>query len=153
MHPLAVALFQATCTAAGATAAPVPAPATADNGAMAAVLGSLASTYKATAMRYAGDMLLAWKALVVTGLFLPFIISFFWVALMKYITGPLVWLTLLCVDAATLGCTLFCFSKAGSFGNNSFDGIVSYSDADGFKFNAAAAQATVSQLATVPSGM
>ena len=151
VHPLALALFDATCAAAGLDAAPVPAPATADNGAMAAVLSAVASTYKATAVRYAADMLLSWKALVVTGLFLPFIMSLFWVFLIKYITGPLVWLTLLCVDAATLGCTLFCFSKAGSFGGNAFDGIVSYSDSNGFSFNAAQATAAGNQFLTVPA--
>jgi Plasma-membrane choline transporter len=136
----------------GARAAQVPLPNTQDGGAMAAVLNSIASTYKATAFRYAADMLKAWKALVVTGLFLPFIIAFFWIWLVKYLTAPLVWMTLLCVDLATLGCTLFCFSKSGNIGKNSFNGIVSYSDANGFSFNSSAAAAGISSLSTVPNG-
>ena len=152
IHPLALALFNSTCAAVGAPTAQVPLPNTQDGGAMSAVLNSLSSSYRATAFRYAADMLLAWKALVVTGLFLPFIIAFFWIILVKYLTAPLVWMTLLCVDLATLGCTLYCFSKSGNIGTNSFNGIVSYSDANGFSFNAAAAQALVSNATTVPSG-
>ena len=147
ISPLAVALFNSTC--AGASA-PVPEPGVADGGAMAAVVGSLAASYKSTALRYAGDMLTSWKALVVCGLFLPFILSFFWLALMRAFTGPLVWMTLLCVDAATLGCTLYCFSKAGAIGHNSFAGVVKYSSTSGFSFNSGAVAAGMEQLSTVP---
>ena len=151
IHPIALGLFQAQCSAAGATAAAVPAPATADGGAMAAVLGAIASTYKATALRYVGDMMLAWRALVVCGLFLPFIMSFAWLAAIRMFVAPLVYMTVLCVDLATAGVTLFCFSKSGAIGGNSFSGIVSYSDKGGFSFNATAASQASTQLSTTPS--
>lgn len=152
IHPLALALFNATCAAGNAAAAAVPAPATTDGGAMAAVLGSIAASYKATALRYVADMMLAWRALVVCGLFLPFIMSFAWLAAIRMFVAPLVYLTVLCVDVATAGVTLYCFSKAGAIGKNSFDGVVSYSDAGGFSFNSTAASLASAQLATTPSG-
>ena len=151
VHPIALGLFQAKCAAVGATAAAVPAPATADGGAMAAVLNSIAASYKATALRYVGDMMLAWRALVVCGLFLPFILSFFWLAAIRYSVKPLVYMTVLCVDLATAGVTLYCFSKSGAIGGNSFSGIVSYSDKGGFSFNATAASQASTQLTTTPS--
>ena len=152
IHPLALALFQATCAAANTSAAAVPAPATADNGAMTAVLSAMASTYKSTALRYIGDMMIAWKALVVCGLFLPFMLSFVWLFAIRVVAAPIVWMTVLCVDIATLGVTLYCFSKAGAIGKNSFTGIVSYSDAGGFSFNATNAALVTAQLTTVPAG-
>ena len=152
VHPLALALFNATCAARNASSAAVPAPATSDGGAMAAVLGAIASSYKATALRYVADMMLAWRALVVCGLFLPFIMSFAWLGAMRMFVAPLVYLTVLCVDIATLGVTLYCFSKAGAIGKNSFNGIVSYSDAGGFSFNATAASQASAQLSTTPTG-
>jgi hypothetical protein len=152
VHPLALALFDAHCAAANVPSAAIPAPGTADNGAMAAVLGSIASTYKATALRYAGDMLNAWEALVVCGLFLPFMLSFVWLGALRVAVGPIVWFTVFIVDLATGGVTLYCFSKSGAMGSNSFDGIVSYSDAGGFSFNSTAASATANTLSTLPAG-
>jgi hypothetical protein len=148
IHPVAYGLFKATC---GAAAASVPAPGTSDGGAMAAVLGELASGYKATALRYIGDMMLAWKALVVCGLFLPFMLSFVWIAALRFAAKPMVWMTVFLVDLSTLGVTLYCFSKAGAIGNNSFDGIVSYSDAGGFSFNHTKAAASAGAATTLPA--
>jgi hypothetical protein len=150
VHPLATALFQATCAAANASAALVPAPGTSDGGAMAMVVASLTSSYKSVALRYAGDLLTSWKAMVVCGLFLPFIMSFLWLLLMRRFAGPIVWLTILCVCLSTAGVTLFCFSKAGAIGGNNFDGIISFSDAKGFSFNSTAVKASISQLQTTP---
>jgi hypothetical protein len=152
VHPLALALFDAHCAAANANASAIPAPGTADNGAMAAVLSSISASYKATALRYVGDLLNAWKAMVVCGLFLPFMLSFVWLATLRVAVGPIVWLTVLLVDLATGGVTLYCFSKSGAMGSNSFDGIVSYSDAGGFSFNSTAASSSVNTLSTVPTG-
>ena len=152
VHPLALALFDATCAAAGAPAAAIPAPGTVDDGAMSAVLGAIASSYKATALRYVGDMMLAWKALVVCGLFLPFALSFFWLAAIRVAVGPMVWLTVLLVDLATAGVTLYCFSKSGAMGNNAFDGVVTYSDSNGFSFNSSAASGAFTSITAVPAG-
>jgi len=149
ISPTALFYLNSTCAGLGG-AATVPPQGLSDGGAMAAVVGSLAASYKATALRYAADMLTSWKALVVCGLLLPFVFSFLWLSLMRVLTGPLVWATLLCVDLATLGVTLFCFSKAGAIGHNSFSGVVSYDSSAGFRFNAAAADSSFAQLTTVP---
>ena len=145
--PTAIVDFNSTCNG---LFAPVPPPGLSDGGAMAAVIGSIAATYKATAMRYAADMLTSWKALVVCGLVLPFVFSFTWLALMRFLTGVLVWTTVIAVDAATLGLTLFCFSKAGAIGHNSFSGVVSYNGANGFSFNSNNLGSSFAQLTTVP---
>jgi hypothetical protein len=147
ISPTAVELFNAACRGA---AAPVPPPGVSDGGAAATVIGSLAATYRATALRYAADMLTSWRALVVCGLVLPFVFSVSWLVLMRALTGPLVWATVGCVCATTLGVTLFCFSKAGAIGHNSFSGVVSYSDTAGFRFNGDAAGSSWAQLTTVP---
>lgn len=150
IYPPALALFNATCAAAGFPAAAVPTPGVSDGGAMAAVVGALTASYKSTALRYANDLLGAWKALVVTGLFLPFAMALLWVFLMRLVVGPIVWLTVFVVDAACAGVTLYCFSKAGALNKNAFTGIVTYSESGGFSFNASAVAAATNTLTTTP---
>lgn len=62
------------------------------------------------------DVLTGWKALVVTGLFLPFILSFVYLILLRFFAGPMVYTTVLLVNLAAVGATLYCFSKAGFIG-------------------------------------
>ena len=53
-----------------------------------------------------------WKALIVTGLFLPIVLAFLYLILLRVFVAPIVYATIILCDVSVLGCTLYCFAKA-----------------------------------------
>ena len=156
ISPTAYAQFTTTCAAAtGAPPAAVPAPGTQDGGLLAQAAAAVASSKKSMAERYVGDLMKGWKAMIVCGLFLPFILSLVWMVLLRFLAAPLVWTTIAGLDFGLLALTLFCFAKAGVIGNDplgAVKGAVSVSNGR-LDFNAsnvtAALNASVTNVAAL----
>mmetsp|Transcript_33235 Transcript_33235/g.72521 ORF Transcript_33235/g.72521 Transcript_33235/m.72521 type:complete len:724 (-) Transcript_33235:257-2428(-) len=68
--------------------------------------------------RYVADVGIAWKVEVVCGLVVPIVACFLMLYLMRFFVRPLTYLTLLLVNVAALGATLFAFAKAGWIGDD-----------------------------------
>lgn len=92
------------------------------------------------------DVLTGWKALIVTGLFLPFILSFVYLILLRFFAGPMVYATVILVNLAAIGGTLYCFSKAGLIAENSLSEVASVSGGS-LQYNATAANLAYGQAA------
>jgi hypothetical protein len=43
-----------------------------------------------------------------------------WLVILRYLAGLMAWLTILLVNVALCGVTLYCFALAGLLGNNAF---------------------------------
>lgn len=114
ISPSAYAQFVTTCaTATGSPPAQVPAPGTQGGGLLAQAAAQEASNKKSMADRYVGDIVTGWRAMVVCGLFLPFILSLIWMGLLRFFAAPLIYTTIAFVDFGLLALTIFCFAKSG----------------------------------------
>lgn len=124
ISPDAYAQFVTTCAAAtGLPPASVPAPGTQDGGLLAQAAAQEAASKKSMADRYVGDIALGWRAMVVCGLLLPFLLSLLWMGLLRFLAAPLIYGTLVLVDFGLLAITLYCFSKAGVISSNELGAV------------------------------
>jgi choline transporter-like protein 2/4/5 len=73
--------------------------------------------------RYVADLLTAWVAVVVCGLVCPVVLSFIFLALMRYFTGLFVWMTIILVNLLAIALTVFTFVKAGVIGEDEISAI------------------------------
>jgi len=93
--------------------------------------------------RYVADLMTAWAAVVVCGLVCPVVLSFLFLACMRYFTALFVWLTIILVNLLSIALTIFTFIKAGIIGDDEISSIAGESskqtleDAAGVELDAA----------------
>lgn len=99
--------------------------------------------------RYVADLLTAWVAVVVCGLVCPVVLSFIFLALMRYFTGLFVWMTIILVNLLAIALTVFTFVKAGVIGEDEISAIAgenskqTLEDAAGVELDAASSNKEV----------
>jgi choline transporter-like protein 2/4/5 len=67
-----------------------------------------------------GDISKGILIIIVAGLVGGVVISLVWLVILRYLAGFMAWLTILLVNVALCGVTLYCFALAGMLGNNAF---------------------------------
>mmetsp|Transcript_16614 Transcript_16614/g.35931 ORF Transcript_16614/g.35931 Transcript_16614/m.35931 type:complete len:775 (-) Transcript_16614:968-3292(-) len=70
--------------------------------------------------RYVGDISKGFAIILVGGLAGGVVFSLVWMIILRYLAGFMAWITILLVNVACLGITLFSFSMAGMLGSNEF---------------------------------
>lgn len=62
---------------------------------------------------YISDLIKAWLVVLVCGVGGGVLLSVVWIAVLRFCAGVMAWTSILLVNCALLGCTLFCYAKAG----------------------------------------
>mmetsp|Transcript_11641 Transcript_11641/g.31727 ORF Transcript_11641/g.31727 Transcript_11641/m.31727 type:complete len:793 (-) Transcript_11641:1356-3734(-) len=75
--------------------------------------------------RYVADLNKGLYIIIVGGLVGGLVLSLFWMVVLRYLAGVMVWLTIFAVNLFLVGVTLYSFSLAGLLGNNGFADAVS----------------------------
>eukprot|EP01029_Cantina_marsupialis_P014267 TRINITY_DN3155_c0_g1_i1.p1 TRINITY_DN3155_c0_g1~~TRINITY_DN3155_c0_g1_i1.p1 ORF type:complete len:803 (+),score=176.36 TRINITY_DN3155_c0_g1_i1:81-2489(+) len=81
------------------------------------VLDKLYDTMEVIA-RWVGDIQKTWFVILLTGMVLALLAGFFYIYFLKIFVGIMIWLIIWLVMFASIGATVFCFSKAGYFDNS-----------------------------------
>lgn len=82
---------------------------------------SMSSTFS----RYVGDISKGILIICVSGLGSSLILCMFWLIVLRYFAGLMAWLTIILVNLALAGITIYCFMEAGMLGDNAFASAVS----------------------------
>uniref|UniRef100_A0A7S0RW54 Choline transporter-like protein n=1 Tax=Chlamydomonas leiostraca TaxID=1034604 RepID=A0A7S0RW54_9CHLO len=74
--------------------------------------------------RYVGDISKGILIIIVAGLVAGVVLSLIWMLILRYFAGVMAWLTIILVNVALIGFTLYCFVMAGLLGSDEFRGQV-----------------------------
>lgn len=102
-----------------------------DSVTLAAKMSSLTNTWNSASERferYFEDLTRSWELILVCGILVSLFLSLFWMVLIRWKCGLMIWTTIVAVNVMCILCTLLCAVKAG---------IISESDVDSLGIDAA----------------